>query len=346
MNGVPRPSHKDIATRCGISTATVSRALAGHPKVRPATRETVLKIARQMGYHRDPRLAYLSRLRWQGGRGSETVRVVVLTDQYTSAPKEDNKFAELNQRAHELGYELEFVSVEATLRQERRYSRQWRHRGICGILVMLHRSDELPRFDWEEFCVVFVGEEFPALPFYRVGTDFRQGFDLMAEKLLQYGKRIGHCFFDYSRNPPHHAGKELSRLLHGEMLLQREELAKMGRSAGPIYQFVLDNKKDKRGFLDWLDACQPDVILTNIEQPVEWSEESNRKTFPKPRFFHLPLRESLSSPSVAGCSFQISRRLALGLTTLHEALLLNRRGYSETPIKLLTPMLWVEPKSK
>lgn len=41
---------EDIAELAGVSTITVSRALRGHPSVRPATREHVAEIARRAGY--------------------------------------------------------------------------------------------------------------------------------------------------------------------------------------------------------------------------------------------------------------------------------------------------------
>ncbi|MCK4470618.1 MAG: LacI family DNA-binding transcriptional regulator, partial [Anaerolineae bacterium] len=42
---------QDIATKLGVSVATVSRALAGYSGVAPTTRQRVLQAAREMGYH-------------------------------------------------------------------------------------------------------------------------------------------------------------------------------------------------------------------------------------------------------------------------------------------------------
>ena len=43
-------SLKDISVRCGVSVATVSKALNGHKDVSDATRERLLKVAKEMGY--------------------------------------------------------------------------------------------------------------------------------------------------------------------------------------------------------------------------------------------------------------------------------------------------------
>ena len=41
---------KDIAQRCGVSVATVSKALNGHQDIGEPTRQKVLAAARELGY--------------------------------------------------------------------------------------------------------------------------------------------------------------------------------------------------------------------------------------------------------------------------------------------------------
>ena len=43
-------SLKDISVRCGVSIAAVSKALNDHKDVSPATKERLIKAAREMGY--------------------------------------------------------------------------------------------------------------------------------------------------------------------------------------------------------------------------------------------------------------------------------------------------------
>ena len=43
-------SMKDIASRCGVSVATVSKALNGHADIGEATREKVIQAANELGY--------------------------------------------------------------------------------------------------------------------------------------------------------------------------------------------------------------------------------------------------------------------------------------------------------
>ncbi len=51
---------KDVAREVGVSTATVSRALRGLPRVSPDTRERVLEVATRMGYVASPHAASLA----------------------------------------------------------------------------------------------------------------------------------------------------------------------------------------------------------------------------------------------------------------------------------------------
>jgi LacI family transcriptional regulator len=44
----------DVAEAAGVSRSTASRALSGHPSVRPATREHVLLVAERLNYRADP----------------------------------------------------------------------------------------------------------------------------------------------------------------------------------------------------------------------------------------------------------------------------------------------------
>jgi LacI family repressor for deo operon, udp, cdd, tsx, nupC, and nupG len=64
---------KDVAREVGVSTATVSRALRGLPRVSPDTRERVLEVATRMGYVASPHASSLA-----GGQ-THAVGVVVPT---------------------------------------------------------------------------------------------------------------------------------------------------------------------------------------------------------------------------------------------------------------------------
>ncbi len=61
---MPIPTYRQIAQACGVSTATVSRALRHDPRVRPGTRDRVWRTARKLGWQPNPlAAAHMAHLR-------------------------------------------------------------------------------------------------------------------------------------------------------------------------------------------------------------------------------------------------------------------------------------------
>lgn len=341
MEGQPRVNQRVLARACGVSTATISRALAGHPSVRESLRARIVAKARELGYRSDPRLAYLSRLRWAGGRSSSSVRVVALVDRYTGADRGEGKFEPLEATARRLGYEIEYLMAEEALGRGRQLSRSYFHRGIGALLIALHGSMEMPDFDWDRFSVVIVGEEYPQMPFYRVGTDWRQGFDLMSAKLQALGGSVGFALYRY----PEAAGRELDRLIHAEALLLTQELGRLGLCRAPIFEYSENDAGAGRRFAEWLREHGIDVVCSNSAQLAAWLEGAAKEVEKRRPLFCIPCSSEARRLGIGGCGLQLGKRLSLGLEVLHENLLLDRRGLAEMPIKHLLPMVWLEEGS-
>jgi len=145
----------DLARELGLSQATVSLALAGHPRVSAATRDRVQKVACEMRYRPDPGLQRAVLKRWQGGRRTDRETLaVVLTD---DSPMRRAEAEWARKFANQHGYQLDLLSVRE-YRTPRRLNDILFSRGIRGILVQdsirSHIEDEL---DQEHLVVVHVG---------------------------------------------------------------------------------------------------------------------------------------------------------------------------------------------
>ena len=98
-----KPTIKNIAKAAGVSTATVSRALANKDKlIRPATGARIRKIAREMGYHKNVAASRLA------SSMTKTIAVIV---NYTQTDFWKEILDGILQRAHQLDYQVIIFST-------------------------------------------------------------------------------------------------------------------------------------------------------------------------------------------------------------------------------------------
>lgn len=107
----PLPTLRAIATRAGVSVATVSLALRDHASLPPRTRQRIQRLAARMGYQIDPKVAKLMAYLRQR-RGVRTTSALGLMNMYAEAtPWRRNPYLRrlhdaALQRAAQFGYEL------------------------------------------------------------------------------------------------------------------------------------------------------------------------------------------------------------------------------------------------
>ncbi len=172
---------EDVAELAGVSTITVSRALRGHPSVRPETRERVVEVARRAGYRMNLPARNLRLAR------SRTITVVVGArsaelDTVSDAFPLDLLRA-ISQELTASGYSLLLATsddLEAAAVQA----------AEGGVLLgqgaddsALHRAAELP-IPWVVWGVPRRGDAHPT-----VDTDNRRGGALAAERFAALGRR-------------------------------------------------------------------------------------------------------------------------------------------------------------
>ena len=123
-------SMKDIARECGVSVATVSKALNGQDDISQDTKEKVREAAQRMGYY--PNLA----ARALKTKKTHNIGVLFadeahsgLTHEYFSSVLDSFKVA-----TEERGYDITFINPNVG-RQEMSYLEHCRYRGIDGIIV-------------------------------------------------------------------------------------------------------------------------------------------------------------------------------------------------------------------
>ena len=124
------PSLKDLAKECGVSVATVSKALNDQPDIAAATRERIREAARRMGYL--PNAAARAR------KTNRTYNLGVLfvderqsglTHEYFSAVLDSFKV-----EAEKRGYDITFINHNISGRSMT-YLEHCRYRGVDGVVL-------------------------------------------------------------------------------------------------------------------------------------------------------------------------------------------------------------------
>ena len=128
--GIDMVSMKDIARRCGVSVATVSKALNGLPDIGEETRQKICAMAAEMGYMTNSAARALKTKRtYNLGILFVDERRSGLSHEYFSSILEGFK-----QEAEAHGYDITFINSHVG-DQPLSYLRHCRYRGLDGVLI-------------------------------------------------------------------------------------------------------------------------------------------------------------------------------------------------------------------
>src|SRR4051794_27301895 len=117
---------KDIAERASVSVMTVSKALRDEPDVSVATKARIKLLAQQMGYVPDSTA--------QGLR-TRTTKLLGLVISATTEPIFARMVLAIEQRAHELGYDILLVHTLNNPEREEACVRRLLSRRVDGIFI-------------------------------------------------------------------------------------------------------------------------------------------------------------------------------------------------------------------
>ncbi len=123
-------SIKDIAKRCGVSTATVSKALNGQPDIGEETRERIVRIADEMGYMANASARALKTNR------SYNLGVVFVDPMHGGLAHEFFSYVldGIRSEAEQHGYDITFINQNVGQRQTG-YLQHCLYRGVDGVVI-------------------------------------------------------------------------------------------------------------------------------------------------------------------------------------------------------------------
>ena len=122
-------SMKDIAQRCGVSVATVSKALNGQPDIGPETRERIRQAAEEMGYVTNSAARALKANR------TYNIGILFVDEQNSGLSHEyfSSVLESLKVEAERQGYDVTFINRNVGRRTT--YLQHCLYRGVDGVII-------------------------------------------------------------------------------------------------------------------------------------------------------------------------------------------------------------------
>ena len=262
--GHKRVTVYDIARNVGVSHTTVARALRDSRDVTKRRREEIQRVALEMGYHPDPRLAALANYR--KALGPASFQGVVAWINHWEQPDQLRKFGEFERYwrgaeevAGRQGFKLEDFRWPLDCPAKRLES-MLVARGVEAVLIPPH-SDSLDwgEFDWSKFSVLRFGMSVQSPDSNLVTADQFRATAMAVTRMHEYGyRRIGLAVdFDLDAH--------LGGNYHGGFLWTQMKLKlcpQMPPFAASAALFRSNPAAEVENLKRWLARHRPDAILT------------------------------------------------------------------------------------
>lgn len=262
-----------IAERAGVSKNTVSLALRHDPQIPPETRRRIERIAKTLGYTKNPVVAQLmTELRKAHPAGYRRTLALLNANQDRNAFKDHPTVPAYvegcRRRAAFHGYKLDDFWLHDPKLNGERLARVLRARGIRGVLVVgLMKENRLPeRFAslWEQQACVVTGvrTHHPTLPFCCVDHH------ALVLEAVEQALALGY------RRPALVVDELIDQLVDGRfssgMWIGQQSIPASQRLPG--FYAVEASRNNQAAFKSWFRKHKPDVLFTLYNFVRSWVE--------------------------------------------------------------------------
>lgn len=333
---MPAPSLRQLAHELGLSHTTVSEALRGSPRVKPATRAKVLKAAKAMGYRRNPLAgALMSEMRRSRAGTFRGVLAVLDLDGPEGRPpgavryhRELTKGA--TKRAEQLGFKADTFTMGKGGLSLERLDTILQSRGIGGIFLLpVRTAPDFRRLDWTHFSGIYSDYIIERPGLHAVCPDHYRAMLTALERLRGMGYRRPGLVLTAAHD---------ARLLHRwEAAYHAYQTHHDGMTRLPPLIMSEPNAKE---FGVWFRSVKCDVVLTHSPSVKTWMEEAGARV-PETHGFCC-LNTLNSTEPCAGLDLQPQLLGARGMELLIGQVLRNECGEPELPMTTTVPAAWVD----
>ena len=124
-------SLKDISSACGVSVATVSKALNNHHDIGEDTKERIKRVAKEMGYFPNSAAKMLKTNR------SNNIGVLFVDDDKSGLTHDYFAYVldSFKRKAEERGFDITFINCNKTRANRMSYVDHARYRGFDGVVI-------------------------------------------------------------------------------------------------------------------------------------------------------------------------------------------------------------------
>lgn len=325
----PQPSIREIAREAGFSTWSVSRALNERDGIAPATRASILDIARRLGYRPNPLVsAVMARNRSCRDRVVYNGNLAIVSacrPDRQPLPFHERTIHAACDRASELGFRMEtFLLGESGLTVSR-LNQILLARGIHGILDLpWNEPRDLSGLDWSLFSAARMVYSWGSPELNVVSPDYHLQFLQALYRLDDMGyRRIGLCL--YLQNDQRVLYKwEAAFLLFQSLLPEARRIPAL-----------LQPDKDPARFYDWLGRWDPDLVVSYSHRPLSWLRRSGCRVPEERGFFSLNIDAGESD--CAGLDLNPALVGKVATDTLVAQIHRNEKGLCSEPFQISVP---------
>lgn len=320
---------RSLASACGVSTATVSRALAGHPTVDPATLRRIKEEAQRQGYRRNDLVAALMahtrRSRSQVFVGNLAIIHVPSPGQTGPGPQQRQIIQGAEDRAKDLGYRLYAFSLATPRLRLPALVRMLHARGVAGVILLHSRPGEAPLdFPWNDFAALDVDYSCPAPLLHTVILDHFATMTAALKRLRAAGCRRAGLFLERPKD---------ERInFHWSAAFRSFQERHGGIGSVPP---LIAETMSAGAFLAWFGQHRPDVVVGHFGSCIEWLATLRLRVPEDVGFFSLN-RVAEQRPC-AGVDPRLKAQGSAAIDALTGQLQRGERGLPPLPHTILVP---------
>lgn len=331
---MPKITLSSLAKDCGISMASTSRALSGHPNVSPAVRERVLAMAQQRGYRRNHLVSTIMGQvrgsRTQHFFGNLAIVHIPSARQPVLMPQQKIIIKAAQTRAHEMGFRLGIFSLGEPESGPAALARVLRARGVLGIIFLQPNSnDTTAGFPWDHFTSLQIDYDSSIITHHTISLDHHFTLVAALERLRSLGyEKIGLFIEDHKDE----------RLVHKWSAAFRSFQENQGGiGAVPILKA---ETMTKPRFNAWQRAHRPDLVVGHVDRALLWLKQSGLGAPRDFGFFNLNWNER--TRPCAGLDLRPELHGIVAVETLAAQIQRNERGLPADPRTVMFSGCWID----